>query len=187
MKMKKILFINGCVRPCSRTLELAKYVADRLLGELEEVKLYEKELPPLSLKEMELREIAAKSKDFSHSVFKLAKQFAEADIILIAVPYWDLMFPAVLKNYLEKITVNGLTFAYSKEGIPYGLCNAKRLIYVTTAGGPIKYNFGYEYVSALAKSFYGINNTVCVKAEGLDIHGSDIFAIMEEAKKSFIN
>ena len=187
MKMEKILFINGCVRPNSRTLELSKYVLDNLSGEATEVKLYDKELSPLSLNEMELRENGAKSKDFSHSAFTLAKQFANADIILIGVPYWDLMFPAVLKNYLEKITINGLTFAYSNEGIPYGLCNAKKLIYVTTAGGPIKYNFGYEYVSALAKNFYGINDTLCVKAEGLDIHGADIAAIMEEAKKSFKN
>ena len=187
MRMEKILFINGCVRPNSRTLELAKYVLDNLSGEITEVKLYEEELSPLSLNEMELRENSAKSKDFSHSAFNLAKQFAKADIILIGVPYWDLMFPAVLKNYLEKITVNGLTFAYSNEGIPYGLCNAKKLIYVTTSGGPIKYNFGYEYVSALATNFYGINNTICVKAECLDIHGADIAAIMEEAKKSFKN
>ena len=187
MKMEKILFINGCVRPGSRTLELARYVLENLSGEITEVKLYDEELLPLSLKELEIRECAAKSKDFSHSVFSLAKQFAKADIILIGVPYWDLMFPAVLKNYLEKITVNGLTFAYSKEGIPFGLCNAKKLIYVTTSGGPIKYNFGYEYVSALAKSFYGINDTLCVKAECLDIHGADIAAIMEKAKKSYIN
>lgn len=184
--MEKILFINACVRPNSRTQELAKYVLDRLLGKVEEIKLYEKELTPLSLKEMEKREMAAKSKDFSDKMFDLPKQFASSDTIVIAAPYWDLMFPAVLKNYLEKITVNGLTFAYGKNGIPYGLCNGKRLIYVTTAGGPIKYDFGYEYITALAKNFYGIKEVLCVKAEGLDIFGADTYAIMEKAKKSFI-
>ena len=81
--MEKILFINGCVRPNSRTLELSKYVLDNLSGEVTEVKLYDKELSPLSLNEMELRENSAKNKDFSHSAFSLAKQFAKADIILI--------------------------------------------------------------------------------------------------------
>ena len=154
-------------------------------GTVDEVRLYDKALPPLSLKEMEIRDAAAKSKDFSSSLFDLPKQFASADTIVFAAPYWDMMFPAVVKNYLETITVNGLTFAYGKNGIPYGMCQAKKVIYVTTAGGPIIRNFGYEYVTALAKGFFGINEVICVKAEGLDIYGADVDSIMENAKKSF--
>jgi FMN-dependent NADH-azoreductase len=115
----------------------------------------------------------------------LAKQFASAETIVIATPYWDLSFPAVVKTYFENITVTGLTFAYGNDGIPQGLCNGKRLIYVTTAGGPIVYNFGYDYVSTLAKGFYGIKDVQCVKAEGLDIYGADVLSIMDKAKKSF--
>ncbi len=183
--MEKILFVNACVRPNSRTLELAKHVLEKFSGEVEEVKLYEKELLPLSLKELKLREECAKSKDFSNDVFSLAKQFSLADVIIVVAPYWDLMFPAIVKNYFEKITVNGLTFKYGENGIPYGLCKAKRLIYVTTAGGPIIHNFGYDYVEALAKSFYGIEKVECVKAQGLDENGADVKKIMENAKKSF--
>ena len=182
--MEKILFINACIRPNSRTLELAKCVLQKLTGEVEEVKLYEEELAPLTLKEMGIRDSAAKNKDFSDDVFKLPNQFAKADTIVIAAPYWDLMFPSVVKNYFEKVTVNGLTFAYGENGIPCGLCRAKKLIYVTTAGGPIRCNFGYEYVDALAKNFYGIKDVSCIKAEGLDIHGADANAIMQNAKNS---
>ena len=96
------------------------------------------------------------------------------------------MFPAVVKNYFENITVNGLTFAYSENGIPYGLCKAKRLIYVTTSGGPIIYNFGFDYVSALAKNFYGIKEVCCIKAEGLDVYGANVAKIIEDAKQSII-
>lgn len=183
--MEKILFVNACVRPNSRTFELARHVIGKLHGEVEEIRLYEKELKPLSLEEMALREMASKNKDFSHELFDLPNQFAKADVIVIAAPYWDLMFPAVLKNYFEKITVNGLTFAYGENGIPCGLCRAKRLIYVTTAGGPIIHDFGYEYAKALAMGFYGIKDVECVKAQGLDIHGAHPLEIMEEAKKSF--
>jgi FMN-dependent NADH-azoreductase len=94
------------------------------------------------------------------------------------------MFPAVVKAYFENVTVSGLTFSYSESGIPYGLCKAKKLIYVTTAGGPIIHNFGFDYVSTLAKCFYGINDVQLVKAEGLDIHGADAPKIMEETKRS---
>ena len=180
--MEKILFINACVRPLSRTLDLAKYVLSKLSGRVEEVKLYNEQLLPLGLEGIGIRDKADKTKDFSNPVFALAKQFANANTIVIAAPYWDLMFPAVVKNYLENITVNGLTFDYGKDGKPLGLCKAKRLIYVTTSGGPIKFNFGYDYISALAKNFYGINDVQLVKAEGLDIYGADVSSILEKSK-----
>ena len=63
------------------------------------------------------------------------------------------------------------------------LCRAKRLIYVTTAGGPImNYNFGFDYVSALAQLYYGIPDVRCFSAEMLDIIGADVPAIMADAK-----
>lgn len=183
--MDKILFINACIRPNSRTLELAKHVLKNLSGSIEEVKLYNEDLAPLDLEGMAIRDNAVKTKDFSSNAFNLAKQFANADTIVIGAPYWDLTFPAVLKCYFEKVTVNGLTFKYSEKGIPCGFCKGKRLIYVTTSGGPIKLNFGYDYVSALAKNFYGINDVQLVKAEGLDVYGADVSAIIESAKNSF--
>lgn len=183
--MEKILFINACVRPSSRTLELAKHVLSKLSGRVQEVKLYNEHLLPLDLEQIELRDKSTKTKDFSNPVFDLAKQFANVDTIVIAAPYWDLSFPAVVKSYFENITVNGLTFAYGENGIPKGLCKAKRLIYVTTSGGPIIHNFGFDYVSALAKNFYGINDVQLVKAEGLDIYDADVFDIMQTVKNSF--
>ena len=184
--MQKILFINACVRSNSRTLELANCVLERLSGKVEEINLYSEELFPLNLKELELRDKCAKTKDFSSSVFDLPKQFAGADVIVIAAPYWDLMFPAIVKNYFEKITVNGLTFAYGENGVPYGLCKAKELIYVTTSGGPIIHDFGYDYVGALCKCFYGITKIKCVKAQGLDVYGTDETKILKQAKQ-YIN
>jgi FMN-dependent NADH-azoreductase len=183
--MEKILFINACVRTNSRTLELAKYVLSKLQGDTEEVKLFDLNIPLLNKKGLEMRENASITKDYSSSEFFFVKQFAESDVIVIAAPYWDLMFPAVLKNYFENITVNGLTFDYGENGIPYGLCRAKRIIYVTTAGGPIIHNFGFDYVSTLAKCFYGIKDVQLVKAERLDIHGANVAQIIEDAKKSF--
>ena len=182
--MDKILFINACVRPNSRTLELATHVLSKLKGDIEEVKLFDANVRPLDKKGLEMRDKASIDRDYSSSEFLFAKQFAESDVIVIATPYWDLMFPAVVKAYFENVTVSGLTFSYSESGIPYGLCKAKRLIYVTTAGGPIIHNFGFDYVSTLAKCFYGINNVQLVKAEGLDIYGADVANIIETAKKT---
>ena len=185
--MGNVLFINACVREGSRTRELAGHVLSKLGGEVQEVKLYGTALPPLDPAGMAKRGEALRTGDFSDPVFALARQLAAADTVVIAAPYWDLMFPAVLKSYLEAVTVNGLTFAYGENGIPRGLCRAKKLIYVTTAGGPIVHDFGYGYVSALAKAFYGIGEVACVRAEGLDIRGADVQGIMDLAKASFLS
>ena len=181
--MNKVLFLNACVRPDSRTLELAKRLVEKLEGKVEEVKLYELPLSPLDLEGMEKRNQAVQTLDFSDSVFDAAKQFAAADQIVIAAPYWDLMFPAVLKTYLENITVSNLTFRYSDQGRPVSLCKAKALYYVTTSGGFIGENdFGFSYVKALAQSFFEIPEIHRYAAEGLDIFGADAEEILSKAK-----
>ena len=184
--MSETLFINACVRENSRTLELAMHVLKKIGGEFDEVNLYQSDISPLDFNGLLERTSASQTKDFSNSSFDLAKQFATAKTIVIAAPYWDLMFPSVLKVYFEAITVNGLTFVYSEKGIPTGLCDADRLIYVTTSGGPIIKNFGFDYVLALAQTFYGIKDVKCISAEGLDIRGADVDSILQSAKKSIM-
>ena len=181
--MEKILFVNACVRPVSRSCELAQTVLELLHGEVEEVRLYEERIQPLDLCALESRDECVRTGDFSDSAFLYAKQFASADTIVIAAPYWDLLFPAVLRTYLETVTVTGLTFRYTPQGFPQGLCRAKRLIDVTTSGGPVgDRNYGYEYVKALANTFYGISDVQCFMAEGLDIAGADTKELMKKAK-----
>ncbi len=114
----------------------------------------------------------------------LYRQFAAADTIVIAAPFWDLSFPAMLKQYFEQISAIGITFKYSEEGYPVGLCKAKKLYYVTTAGGmffPEEYGFGY--IRALAENFYGIKECIMFKAIGLDIDGADEEQILLECEK----
>ena len=118
-------------------------------------------------------------------MFDLARQFAEADEIVIAAPFWDLSFPATLKQYFEQINVTGVTFYYTPEGIPNGLCRAKSLTYVTTAGGDFfPEEYGAGYVKALAQNFYGIPEFRLIKATGLDIIGADVDAIIDSVKAS---
>ncbi len=99
----------------------------------------------------------------------------------IAAPYWDLSFPAILKQYLEHVCVVGLTFCYEND-LPKGLCRAKKLYYVTTAGGRIvSEEYGFGYVKALANNFFGIHDCRLIKAENLDMFDSDADLIMKKA------
>lgn len=180
--MNKILFINACVRPASRTRDLAQSVLRGLEGEIKELRLIDEALPHLTNELLELRDKIMSTNEADHPLLKYAREFAEADTIVIAAPYWDLIFPATLRSYFEHICVTGLTFRYSQEGYPLSMCKAKRMIYVTTAGGPIYMNFGYDYCKALCENYFGIRDCSCVKAENLDIDGADVESIMSAAK-----
>ena len=180
--MEQILFVNACVRPQSRTLRLAQTVLDRLSGHLIEVDLSADPVPFLDREGLDRRNELLAAGDFNSPMLRHAVQFSKADTIVIAAPYWDLMFPALLKAYLEAVTVSGLTFRYSEEGVPVSLCRAKRLVYVTTAGGYVgEYDFGFQYIEAIARGFFDIDEVSCVKAEGLDIAGADVEHILRKA------
>ena len=109
-------------------------------------------------------------------------QPGSVDTVVIAAPYWDLTFPAVLRLYLEQVSVAGIAFRYTHLGRPIGLCRARRLYYVTTAGGPIgARNLGFQYVQELAGSFFGIPRLTCFSAEKLDMLDTDVPAILQQA------
>lgn len=180
----KTLFINACVRENSRTNELAKYTLNKLNDNFEEINLNTEKISPLYQDKLELRDSLIKNNNYDHQIFDNAKKFAAADIIVIAAPYWDLSFPSILKTYIENINVSGITFTYSEQGFPVSLCKAKKLIYITTAGGPIiSDEFGFGYIKSLAKNFYGIKDIDYIKAEGLDIIGNNVEEILNNTKK----
>ena len=177
------LFINACVRKASRTKELADYLLSKRNEPYEEVDLNAIKFPVVDEDFLNRRDRLIDQQEFSDPVFDLARQFAAADEIVIAAPFWDLSFPAAVKQYFEQINIRGITFCYTQEGVPCGLCRAKSLTYVTTAGGDFfPEEYGAGYVKALAQSFYGIPEFRLIKATGLDIVGADVDAIMESAK-----
>ena len=175
------LFINACVRAESRTLTIARDVIKKSNLQYDELILTNENLTQLNTERLTLREKLLSSNDLSHEMFKHAKQFAEAENIIIAAPYWDLGFPALLKIYLENICVPNITFKYTENG-PVGLCKAKSLTYITTAGGKIFADFGYSYIKTLANSLFGITSTICIKAENLDIENISNREVLKKAK-----
>lgn len=137
--MKKLLFIDACVnRGISRTEQLAQALLKEMNQngeyEIETLNLEDEDLKLFTGKESALRESLTRAGNFEGPLFTYAKQFAAADRIVVAAPYWDFSFPARMKCYLEQICVTGLTFTFSSKGIPGGLCHADSLHYVTTSG-----------------------------------------------------
>ena len=167
----KILFVNACVRKESRTLLLANELLAGTYGEIDEI-----HLPTLGLTPLTEHRITSRLTDQNEQ--KYARQFANADIIVIAAPLWDLSFPAILKVYVENITIPGITFKYTEQGI-VGLCKAKTIYYVSTAGGVDYPDFGFNYIKALSNMLFGIKEVVRFSAEGLDVWGNNIEEILE--------
>ena len=182
--MEHTLFINACPREGSRTLELARHLLDKLESTAEELALFEENLLPLNGKTLALRDKMIAQGNFDHPIFKYARQFANADTVVIAAPFWDLSFPSALKIWLEYVMALGVTFHYDEKGLPQGLCKAKRLFYVSTAGGPVlPSHLGFDYVDALAKNYFSIEKTALFSAENLDVMGADTEAILKQARE----
>ena len=185
--MKKLLYVDSCVnRETSRTERLAQVLLERLLEqgdyELETLVLEDEPLAPLTGELVLARSEGTQAGDYSHPVFSYAKQFAAADTVVFAAPYWDFSFPAMLKIYLELLCAQGVTFNYSPEGIPTGLVNVSKAYYVTTVGGYAgEWDYGWDQVKALCQLYFGIQDVRAFRAEGLDIITNDAEQIMADA------
>ena len=178
-----ILFVNACVREGSRTTRLAKRVLSHLSGEVKEVDLGKEGLLPLNRETLAKRDAILAEERYSDPMLRYARDFARAEEIVVAAPYWDLSFPSALKTYLEHITVTGVTFSYGEDRRPVSHCRAKRLFYVMTAGGPIlPPNHGFSYVRDLAGGFFHVPETVLFSAQLLDVDGADAEGILRQAE-----
>ena len=171
-----VLYVNAAPRENSRTRKMAEAVLSHYQKEeIQEVRVFEIDFPKLNEDFLRFRDEAVAKKDFSDRIFDLAKQFAEAEVVVIAAPYYDLSFPSALKQYFEQINVIGLTFAYDESGRCYSLCHLKKLHYCMTIGGkPYGPDCAYPYVCSLAEYFYNKPKCYLHKVERLDIEpGAD--------------
>lgn len=192
--MKKILYVNACItrEVDSRTDRLAQAYLKKTLEVqdciLSTVKLEDTVMYPLSGKILTEREKAIADNDFSSALFDLARNFAAVDEVVIAAPYWDMSFPASLKLYMEQLCVNKLTFCYNEKGMPCGLTNVKKVVYLTTAGGYIgNNNFGFDYIKGVFSTLFGVADISFFSAEGLDIYGNDPEKIVSDAIDKMYN
>lgn len=186
--MENILFIDACMRGpgLSRTHRLCQYFLERYTARRPDAEVRHRDLRqcalPLLTGELARERDGWVAWGTDHPLLTPAKEVAGADLILVGAPYWDLSFPAVLKVYLEWASVLGVTFRYEEDGRQVGMSRARSLVYLTTAGGPVAgQNYGFDYLQALGAMF-GIPDSRCVAAEGLDIRGADPEAILIQAE-----
>ena len=105
-------------------------------------------------------------------ILKYAYQFAEADKYIIAAPMWNLSIPAILKAYIDYISVSGITFKYTSNG-SVGLLSDKKAVHIVSRGGEYEnapYEMGDRYLRSIL-GFFGISDISTIAIENVDVAG----------------
>ena len=166
--MEYLIIINSCMREDSRTkiiLDSAtKALAERY--EIEAINVNSLALPPFSPEVLAERSAGRVPK----ATVDIAKKIAAADRIVIAAPFWDMSFPAILKAFFENMSLYNITFT-DNGATCTGLCKCKRVLYITTRGMDIPTgdfrDQGTSYLKALS-SLWGLGDIITVAAWNLD-------------------
>lgn len=183
-----VLFINAAFRENSRTNALAQKYLSTLTDDIETVNLGEEDIHPLQKASLEKYCKDSRSHEFSDDMYRYAKQFAKADEIVIAAPFWNFGLPAVLHAYLELVCTQGLTFDLNKVGEYYSLCQAKKLVLILTAGGNVPENdCAISFIRTLCKEFWKIDDVRYYYADGIDLVGADVNSKLEKVVKQYGN
>lgn len=184
-----LLFVNACFRADSRTERLARMWLERRAyeGEVVELDLAEADVHPLGAKganPIDVYNQSVATATYEHPMFRYAKDFVQADEIVIAAPLWNYSMPAKLGDYLELVCSQGLSFDIDEQGNYVSLTKAKRLTYIQTAGGPAvapQDDHSYGYVHTLVERFWYIPQVELVAAWGLDYPDADVDVLLAEA------
>ncbi|BAB80497.1 NAD(P)H-dependent oxidoreductase [Clostridium perfringens] len=124
----------------------------------------------------------------NNSILKYAYQFADADKYIIAAPMWNISFPAILKAYIDYVSVSGITFKYTAEG-PVGLLNNKKAVHIVSRGGGYDnspYEMGDRYLRTIL-GFFGIKDIETIAIDNLDVMGVNVKEKVEEGIEKAIS
>lgn len=166
--MQKLIFIDSCMREESRTKRIATPIIAELSKryEVERIALEGASYPAVNSKTLQDRNNGIVPEHF----VDLAKKVAAADRIVIAAPFWDMSFPAILKLFIENLSLFGVTFN-TDDKTCYGLCRCQKLLYITTRGMNISTGDPLEQATPYLKALsflWGLGEIVTISAQNLD-------------------
>ena len=172
-KMKKLIFIDACMRAGSRTRRIASPIIEELgkRYSVETVDLTKNIYPVADNYTLEDRNQGVVPAEH----VGLAKRIAAADRIVIAAPFWDMSFPSALKVFFENMSLFGVTFDTNEKEC-YGLCKAEKVMYITSRGMNISTGDPLEqatpYIKALSH-LWGWGELTVVAAQNMDYSSAE--------------
>ena len=181
--MEKLVYINACIRgEESRTGKLAAEMLE-VLGEryeISEINISNIDLGCVTSDEFNRRKLSG----IPDEDLKYGHMIAQADRIVVAAPFWDMSFPAVLKVFIEHMCTPGLTFKYNPDGSIHKICKAEKMLYITTRGGFTETGSPLEQGSSYLKAIcwlWGIPHLETIAVCGTDVYPPDELAAKFEA------
>jgi FMN-dependent NADH-azoreductase len=168
--MSTLVVINACVRQAdSRTLRIAEPIIAELGKRYEIVRYDLPEMEGIVPLTPQLFDGRGKG-EIPAWALEAAKAIAAADRILIAAPFWDMSFPAVLKAFFEQVSLFDVTFTDTGKTCK-GLCKAPKVLYITTRGMDIPTGDPREqatpYLKALG-SLWNLGEITTIAAWNMD-------------------
>ena len=166
--MKKLIFIDACMRAGSRTRRIASPIIEELRKRysVETVDLTRNIYPVADNYTLEDRNQGVVPAEH----VAIARKIAAADRIVIAAPFWDMSFPSALKVFFENMSLFGVTFDTNEKEC-YGLCKAEKVMYITSRGMKISTGDPLEqatpYIKALSH-LWGWGELTVVAAQNMD-------------------
>ena len=167
--MKKLVVIDACIREKeSRTRRIAEPIIQVLSKRYEIIRYDLTKMPMEPLTPKTYADRAAGI--VPEWALEAARAIASADRILIAAPFWDMSFPAVLKTFFEHVSLFDITFTDNGHSC-VGLCKCEKVMYVTTRGMNIPTGDpreqGSSYLQALSR-LWDLGIILTVAAWNLD-------------------
>ncbi len=167
--MKSLVVIDACVRQSeSRTLRIAEPLVDALSRRytVTRFRLPEMDIVPLT----PALYTGRGNGEIPSWAEEAARAIADADRILIAAPFWDMSFPAVLKCFFEQTSLFDITFTDNGKTC-VGLCKAPKVLYITTRGMDIVTGSDLEqatpYLKALSR-LWNLGELTTLSAQNMD-------------------
>lgn len=189
--MSTVLYIKANIKPegQSRTFQISdtfieEYKKQHPEDEIITLDLYQEDIDFLRPEDLGVLFGPKTEESKRHPHLKYAYQFIEADKYIVATPMWNLSFPAILKAYLDYVSVSGITFKYTEKG-PVGLCQNKKALYIVSRGGAYtntSIEMGERYLKTLF-GFFGITDMETLVAENLDGVPEQATDIVEATKE----
>lgn len=167
--MKSLVYIDACMRfESSRTRRIAEPIITKLAERYTITKFVLNELPFEVVKKDLVQQRMCGNYDAQS--LSWAKTIRDADRIVIAAPFWDMSYPAALKNFLELCSIFNVTFK-SDDKTCYGNCKAEKLLYITTRGMDISTYDPLEQATPYLKALswlWGIGPMDVISAQNMD-------------------
>jgi FMN-dependent NADH-azoreductase len=148
--------------------------------------LYKEDIHFLTVEDVMIH-MSNEVEETENAMKKYALQFKSADKYIFAEPMWNLGVPAILKAYIDYVSIPNITFKYGENG-PIGLCQGKKALNVITSGGDYSEGMAAEwdlcdkYLKTIM-GLFGVLDYTTIRASNLDVIGMDVDAIVNKAIK----